>query len=303
MAKYSVASSSTGLRLDHWLARTIPGPSRSRWQALIRAGDVRVDGETTKPSYELRGNELIEYEIPPAEPVDIIAEDIPLDVIFEDGDIIAVNKPPGLVVHPAPGHATGTLVHALLHHCQDLQGVGGGLRPGIVHRIDKDTSGVLVAAKHDAALQSLQDQFKNRTVRKEYKAIVHGVPNPATGTIDTMVGRHPVNRKKMSSRPIGGKQAISHYKVEKILRGASVVQVRIETGRTHQIRLQMSHIGNPIVGDKLYGGGKGTLGARARRQMLHASSIDLLHPTSDEVVSLSAPLPEDMKSLIVDLSL
>jgi 23S rRNA pseudouridine1911/1915/1917 synthase len=302
MAKYSVATSSTGLRLDHWLAQTIPGPSRSRWQALIRAGNVLVDGQTTKPSYELRGKELIEYEIPPAEPVNIIAEEIPLDIVYEDGDIIAINKQPGLVVHPAPGHATGTLVHALLHHCQDLQGVGGRLRPGIVHRIDKDTSGVLVAAKHDAALRSLQDQFKQRTVRKEYQAIVHGVPSPPSGTIDTMIGRHPVHRKKMSARPIGGKQAISHYEVVTKLRGASLVRVRIETGRTHQIRLQMSHIGNPVVGDTLYGGGKGTLGARVRRQMLHALRIELQHPSSAEQLCLSAPLPDDMQTLIRDIS-
>ena len=301
MAEYSVPSTAAGLRLDHWLTQTIPGPSRTRWQALVREGDVRVDGKTAKPSYELRGNELVEYRIPAAEPLSLVAEDIPLDILFEDGDLLAVNKPPGLVVHPAPGHATGTLVHALLHHCRDIRGIGGGLRPGIVHRIDKDTSGILVVAKHDESLQSMQRQFTRRTIRKEYEAVVHGTPNPPRGTVDTLIGRHPVNRKKMSTSSNRGKPAVSHYQLKTPLRNSSMVHVQIETGRTHQIRLHMSHIGNPVIGDALYGGRRDIGTVRAPRQMLHASQIELDHPMTGRSLSFVAPLPDDMAAVIRQL--
>ena len=301
MAKYSVATSSTGLRLDHWLAQTIPGPSRSRWQALIRAGNVLVDGETAKPSYELRGKELIEYEIPPAEPVNIIAEEIPLDIVYEDGDIIAINKQPGLVVHPAPGHATGTLVHALLHHCQDLQGVGGRLRPGIVHRLDLGTSGALAVARTQRAYDSLVAQLAERTVGRRYLALVWGRPEAPTGVVDAPIGRSTRDRTRMAV--VGsGRPARTHYELEETRDApvTSLLRCHLETGRTHQIRVHLSAIGHPLVGDRAYGGDREGLpdGVVLDRPFLHAAHLSFEHPASRDQLAFEAPLPVDLRDLL-----
>ncbi len=293
-SQYVVPHDQARTRLDIWLSRAVPGLSRARWQRLIRDGCVLVDDVASKPGTLLRGSENIAVDLPSAEPVELIGEDIPLDVLFEDRDLIVINKPPGLVVHPAPGHATRTLVHALLHHCGDLTGVGGELRPGIVHRLDKDTSGVMVAAKNQGAMQSLAAQFKGRYIRKEYQAIVCGRPMPPCGTIDTLMGRHPTNRKKMAVDSLRGKQAVSHYRVETVLASAALVRLRIETGRTHQIRVHMSHIGHPVCGDAMYGGMKLAPDPAPRRQMLHAAELALDHPTRLERLCFSAPLPPDM---------
>lgn len=282
-----------GSRLDAWLAGAVPGRSRARWQDLIRKHHVTVDGQPCRPRTRLRGGERVAYVIPPAEPVLLEPEPIQLDILFEDRELIAVNKPAGLVVHPAPGHARGTLVHALLYHCGDLTGVGGELRPGIVHRLDKDTSGVLVAAKTEHSLLGLADQFKNRSVRKQYVALVAGIPSPASGTIETLISRSEHHRKKMDVHPTRGKPAITHYSVESPFPGASLVRLRIETGRTHQIRVHLAHLGHPVLGDPLYGVRRRGLEPRPARQMLHAESLSLRHPTSDAPLVFLAPWPDD----------
>jgi 23S rRNA pseudouridine1911/1915/1917 synthase len=302
MAEVNVPLDAAGARLDAWLTGAVPGLSRSRWQALIRDERVAVDGRPCRPSTMLHGGECIQYRIPPPEPVALEPEAIALDVLYEDSALIAVNKPPGLVVHPAPGHTRGTLVHALLHHCGDLAGVGGQLRPGIVHRLDKDTSGVLVAAKTEPAMLSLAGQFKDRRVRKEYLALVAGVPVPAAGTIDTLIARSERHRKKMDVHPTRGKRALTHYRVEHAYPGAALVRLHIETGRTHQIRVHMAHIGHPVLGDALYGGRRREGMPRPLRQMLHAEVLAFLHPLTGEPLSITAPWPDDLRLLIRQLA-
>ncbi len=298
MSKLQVPQDAAGARLDAWLAQTVPGHSRGRWQALIKGGHVTLDGEVRKPGHLLRGGEDLRYEIPDAEPIELEPEDIALDVLFEDAAMIAINKPPGLVVHPAPGHATGTLVQALLHHCGDLTGVGGELRPGIVHRLDKDTSGVIVAAKTQDAMTSLTHQFKQREVKKKYLALVKGVPRPASGTIETQIGRSQSHRKKMSTSPRAGRDSVSHFEVIEAFGDAALVAVRIETGRTHQIRVHMAHIGHPVLGDPLYGGRKHNIQPAPTRQMLHAETLELAHPLTGSPLVLTTPPPEDFQALL-----
>ena len=298
MTTLRVTPDATGFRLDIWLSQTVSGPSRARWQVLIREGLVRVDGEPRKPGYLLRGEEVITYILPAAEPATLSPEEIPLDILYEDPHVLAVNKPPGLVIHPAPGHATGTLVNALLHHCHDLEGIGGVVRPGIVHRLDKDTSGVLAVAKTEVAMLSLSAQFKQREVRKEYLALVWGVPVPASGTIDAPIARATVNRKKMSIDFARGKPATSHYRVEEKIGDHALVRVHIETGRTHQIRVHLAHIGYPLVGDPLYGRRKHDPASLFPRQMLHAQFLGVVHPVFHEPITFHAPMPEDMRTLI-----
>ncbi|HNR93393.1 MAG TPA: RluA family pseudouridine synthase [Kiritimatiellia bacterium] len=297
MSRLTASPSDAGMRLDAWLARTLPGCSRSRWQQLIRDGHVKIGGSPCKPQHALAAGEEIEYEIPAAKPVTVEAEDIALDVLFEDRDIIVINKPAGLVVHPAPGNYTGTLVNALLHHCRDLEGIGGELRPGIVHRLDKDTSGVMVAAKNERAMQFLVNAFKNRQVHKEYLALVAGRMERISGTISTLIGRSRGDRKKMSVRPAsGGREAVSHYRVEEQFAGAALLRITLETGRTHQIRVHVAHIGHPVIGDRKYGRAGNLLDAR--RQMLHAETLTLPHPVTREPMKFHAPVPEDMQSLL-----
>lgn len=297
---FQAKAEADGLRLDVWLTQKAPSLSRSRIQALIGDGHVTADGHRVTPHSRVHRGMQVTVEIPPARPAGLQAEAIPLDVLHEDGDIIAVNKPPGLVVHPAAGHDSGTLVNALLHHCPDLAGIGGEQRPGIVHRLDKDTSGVLVVAKNDLAHRALVEQFKARSVRKEYRAAVHGVPSPAAGRIETAIGRSGHDRKRMSARPPVGRQAVSHYDVAEAFAGAALLRVRIETGRTHQIRVHMAHIGHPIVGDRQYGSRTKDrdLGIDAPRQMLHAATLSIRHPRTGRVLDLKAPLPRDMDDVL-----
>ncbi len=282
-------------RLDVWLAGRLPGLSRARLQALIRAGNITVDGRAANGHRRLRAGQCVRVGIPAPQPAKPAAQDIPLDIIYQDADLIVVNKPAGMVVHPAPGHASGTLVNALLHHCPDLAGIGGELRPGIVHRLDRDTSGLLVAAKHEAALRSLADQFKKRQVRKEYLALVRGAP-PVAGSINAAIGRHPVQRKKMALSE-RGRAALTSFQCLAVYPQAALVRLRIHTGRTHQIRVHMAHLGHPVLGDQVYGRQRAGL-LSAPRQMLHAARLEFRHPADGRLMSFAAPLPEDMRAII-----
>lgn len=288
-----------GLRLDTWLARVLPDCSRARIQALIGQGRVAVAGRTAKASLRVTPGLAVTVTIPPPEPAGLRAEPIPLAVLYEDGDLIVLDKPAGLVVHPAAGHPTGTLVNALLAHCPDLPGIGGERRPGIVHRLDKDTSGLLVAAKSEAALTGLQNQFKARAVRKEYVALVAGRPDPPAGRIETPIGRAAGDRKKMSATPIRGRPAVTLYESVRRFAAWTLLRVRIETGRTHQIRVHLSHLGHPIAGDRTYGRRSlPPLPLPAARQMLHAAELAFSHPITGRPLAFTAPLPADMRSLI-----
>jgi 23S rRNA pseudouridine1911/1915/1917 synthase len=292
-----------GLRVDVWLERRLEGLSRSRVQALLKSGRITVNGGAVKAGAAVQPGWTAVVDLPPPEPVALAAENIPLAVLYEDADVVVINKPPGLVVHPAAGHASGTLVNALLYHCDDLAGIGGELRPGIVHRLDRDTSGVMVAAKNQRAMESLTAQFKARTVAKEYLAVVAGVPGPLAGRIETLIGRSAHNRKKMTTRTTTGRPAVSRYEVVEVLCGASLVRVKIETGRTHQIRVHMAHIGHPVVGDPQYGRARVALPAPAARQMLHAQRLAFDHPATGARMTFEAPLPPDMAELIARLKI
>ena len=297
--KLPVSSSDAGQRLDSWLHARIPSHSRARWQELIKSGLVHVNGAEKKTRYLLREGDMVEFEIPAPRPVELVPEDRPLDIVYEDRDLLVLNKPPGLVVHPAPGHDDGTLVNALLFHCRDLGGIGGELRPGIVHRLDKDTSGLLIVAKNEQAMAALAAQFKTHRIRKEYLALVWGRPLPASGTIDTLIGRSLRNRKKMSTRTAAGRRAVTHYTTVRAFAAVSLLRLRIETGRTHQIRVHMAHLGHPVVGDTQYGRArKNLLPAPASRQMLHAERIAFEHPRTGKALEFTAPIPGDMQELI-----
>jgi 23S rRNA pseudouridine1911/1915/1917 synthase len=297
--KEHVTPDEAGRRLDAWLAARRPELSRARWQDLIKDGHVLVNDAPRKANYAVRGGDAVAFEVPAARPTALAAEDIPLDVLYEDGDLLVINKPPGLVVHPAPGHDAGTLVNALLHRCKDLAGIGGERRPGIVHRLDRDTSGALVVAKNEAAMAHLAAQFKNRSVAKEYVALVQGAVARKSGRIATLIGRSPRDRKKMSARVTRGRDAVSNYEVVEQFESAALVRVRIETGRTHQIRVHMAHLGHPVLGDEAYG--------RARthdsipslpRQMLHAERIAFRHPRTGVDLRIEAPWPEDFRTAV-----
>lgn len=288
-------------RLDAWLATQCGEFSRARIQKLIKDRRITIDGKVVKASATPEPGTVVTVVIPALLPAIPQPEDIPLDVLYEDSDCIVLNKPPGLVVHPAPGHACGTLVNALLFHCKDLTGVGGVLRSGIVHRLDKDTSGVMVAVKNDLAMAGFIKLFQSGGMRKEYLAIVHGHPLKELGTLGGLIGRDPANRKKMAVVRVNGKDAITHYKVEKQMENTTLVHCRIETGRTHQIRVHMKSIGCPIIGDALYGqhSADKKLPHWPGRQMLHARLLAFKHPMSNVELSFEAPLPEDFKSFLV----
>lgn len=293
-----------GGRLDTCLARLVPEHSRSRWQALIADGQVKVNGTTTtKARTTVSAGDVVDYEIPPPRISRLVPEDRPLDVLFEDQDLLVLNKPPGWVVHPGPGHEGGTLVHALLHHCPDLSGIGGELRPGIVHRLDRDTSGLLLVAKSQRAHRQLVEQFRERKVTKEYVAIVFGHPEPETGVIRTLIGRSAANRQKMSTKTDHGRAAVTRYSVVASNGKISLVRLLIETGRTHQIRVHMTHIGHPIVGDATYGPRKKESQALgASRQMLHAERIAFVHPITCQELEFFSPAPEDMRRILSGLT-
>ena len=286
----------TDERLDLFLVRRLPDLSRSYAQRLIADGQVTVDGTARKANYKLRGGEEIACTMPPAEEIEICAEDIPLDILYEDADIIVVNKARGMVVHPAAGIYTGTLVNALLWHCHDLSGINGALRPGIVHRLDKDTSGVMVAAKNDMAHHYLARQIRDKDARREYRAIVHGNIVPRAGVITGDIGRHPTDRKKMAIVRENGKPATTHFEVLERFGDYTYVSCRLETGRTHQIRVHMTSIGHPLVGDPKYTAKKNPFAIVG--QALHSLTLSLTHPRTGTEMTFTAPLPADMEEIL-----
>jgi 23S rRNA pseudouridine1911/1915/1917 synthase len=301
MPSFTVQPEDRGNRLDAWLTRQLPDLSRARIQALIADGSVTADGRLLKPSLKVAPGLVVSVTIPPPEPAEPQAEAIPLKVVYEDSDIVVIDKPAGLVVHPAAGHASGTLVNALLHHCPDLQGIGGVIRPGIAHRLDRDTSGLMVVAKNDAALAGLQAQFKLHLVRKVYLALAAGHPVPPEGRIASLIGRSSHDRKKMSAKPSRGREAVTHYETLRFFgdRLCCFLKVRIETGRTHQIRVHLSHLGHPILGDAVYGRGPlPLLPIPAERQMLHAAELSFTHPRTGRALAFTSPPPPDMQKLL-----
>ena len=287
-----------GERLDRFLARMQPELTRSHIQKLIASGDVRVDGRAQKAGYKSRGGEAVTLVRPAPEATEVLPEDLPLDILYEDEDIIVVNKARGMVVHPAAGVTHGTLVNALLYHCKDLSGINGEIRPGIVHRLDKDTSGVMVCAKNDRAHVSLAEQIKEKTATRTYIAIVHGNITEEAGTIKGAIGRHPTERKQMAIVE-GGKPAVTHFRVLERYGKYTLVECRLETGRTHQIRVHMTSIGHPLVGDPKYGNRKNPF--QIAGQALHSKSLDLTHPRTGERMHFEAAVPGDMMEIISDL--
>ena len=283
-------------RLDAFLASSLDGLTRSQATRLIESGEVAVNGRAVSKSYKLAGGEDIAVTLPEPEPVEAVPQDIPLDVVYEDADVIVVNKPSGMVVHPAPGHPDGTLINALLYHCAGtLSGIGGALRPGIVHRIDRDTSGLIIAAKNDAAHQYLSAQLADHTLARTYECIVVGALREDRGTVNAPIARHPTDRKRMAV-VAGGREAVTHWEVIARYPGYTHVRCRLETGRTHQIRVHMAYIGHPILGDTVYGAKKEVPGLTG--QCLHAVGLRFLHPRTHEVVELSCPLPDEFTRML-----
>ncbi|MBN3525982.1 RluA family pseudouridine synthase [Paenibacillus apiarius] len=284
-------------RIDKYITDSIEEDvSRSQVQLWIRDRAIQVNGQAVKPNYKVLEGDMIELKMPDPAPVDIIAEPIPLDIYYEDADVVVINKPRGMVVHPAPGHTSGTVVNALMYHCKDLSGINGELRPGIVHRIDKDTSGLLMAAKNDRAHVHLAAQLKEHSVMRKYMALVHGNVPHDQGTIDAPIGRDSYDRKMYTVTERNSKHAVTHFKVLERFGDATLVELQLETGRTHQIRVHMKFIGHPLVGDPMYS--RGTRGLSMDGQALHAATLGFVHPTSGETLEFSAPLPEDMELLL-----
>lgn len=305
-----VDEAGAGARLDAWLARTVAELSRSRIRALIEGGFVTLDGAPARPSARLRGGQEVRLVVPPPRPAAPPAEPIPLRIVHEDDDLLVVEKPAGLVVHPGAGAIGGTLVSALLHHARSLSGVGGVARPGIVHRLDKGTSGLLVVAKNDAAHRGLVEQFAGRTVEKEYLALVHGVPRAKEGTVAAPIGRDPRHRKRMSVRAPRGREARSSWRLAEAFDGAALLRVCIHTGRTHQVRVHLASLGHPVAGDPTYGGRRtpSCRSADAReallslsRPALHAARLGFVHPATAKRVVFESPLPEDLAAVLARL--
>ena len=294
--EFIVEQETAGQRIDRFLSGEDTGLSRSALQALVAEGHVQCNGKAVAKSLKLKAGDTVLLEIPDAKPIEAVPQDIPLDVVYEDADVIVVNKPSGMVVHPAPGHPDGTLVNALLYHCAGtLSGVGGALRPGIVHRIDRDTSGLIIAAKNDAAHQYLSAQLADHTLARTYECIVVGSLREDRGTVDAPIARHPADRKRMAV-VAGGREAVTHWEVIARYPGYTHVRCRLETGRTHQIRVHMAYIGYPILGDTVYGAKKEVPGLTG--QCLHAVGLRFLHPRTHEVVELSCPLPEEFTRML-----
>ncbi len=288
------------IRIDKYLSMAAPELTRNRIQGLISDGHVTVNDKIVKASYKVCENDVIKLNIPDAVPADIPAENIPLDIVYEDDDILIVNKPKGMVVHPAPGHYTGTLVNALMYHCKDnLSGINGELRPGIVHRIDMDTTGLLVVCKNDVAHNFVAEQLKEHSITRKYQAIVYNAFNDEEGTIEGNIGRHPQDRKKMAITPTG-RHAVTHYKVLKNLGKYALVECQLETGRTHQIRVHMTSINHPLLGDEVYGPKNCPFNLQG--QVLHAKTLGFIHPTTREYVEFDSELPDYFKKLIDKLS-
>ncbi len=300
-----LAPAHAGWRLDRALADAVPALSRERLKALIRSGAVEAGGQAVRdPASKVRGEEALRVAVPEPAPAHNAAQDIPLDIVFEDKHLLVVDKPAGLVVHPAAGNFDGTLVNALLHHCGgSLSGIGGVARPGIVHRIDKDTSGLLVVAKHDVAHEGLARQFAAHSIDRRYLAIVNGVPTAKDGTVDAPLARSSANRKKIAIVEDGrGKRAVTHWRRLDVLRDAALVECRLETGRTHQVRVHMASIRHPLIGDPVYGRAGKAHGnilkeLKFQRQALHATELGFIHPVTRRRLAFSSPMPADMQEL------
>lgn len=291
MPEFQITKDRASVRLDHFLHAEIPHLSRARIQRLIKAGNIRLNSGLAKPGAKIKTGDRIVVEEPPVEPVKTGAEEIPLTILHEDDDLIVLDKPAGLVVHPAAGHWSHTLVNALLHHCPALSGIGGEQRPGIVHRLDKETTGCIVVAKNDGAHQNLSRQFAGRQVLKVYLALAAGILKKKSGVIETAIGRHPVHRKKMAVvEAARGRNAKTGYRVLKELAGVSLLECTLHTGRTHQIRVHLKHLGHPLLGDKLY---DPKHAGNFPRQMLHAWKLGFFHPRNSEWMEFEAPIPED----------
>ncbi|HWI63752.1 MAG TPA: RluA family pseudouridine synthase [Symbiobacteriaceae bacterium] len=298
MKEYSWIAETGEARLDAYVAaQQEVGLSRSRIKALIDEGHLTVNGTVTKKaSQSVLPGDAIRLEVPDPKPYDLTAEEIPLDVVYEDEDVLVVNKPRGMVVHPAAGNWTGTLVHAVLDHVDDLEGIGGELRPGIVHRLDKDTTGLLVIAKNERSMAALQDQIRTHTARRIYWALVHGNTMPDAGRVEAPIGRHPGDRKRMAVNTKTGKEATTHFKVLERFKHYALLECRLETGRTHQIRVHLSFIGHPVVGDGVYGTRKAHLDMPG--QALHAKKLGFYHPSTNEWMEFETELPADMAAAI-----
>lgn len=301
---FEVENEYEGERLDKYLPLLFAGSgaqSRSFFQKLIKDGHVLVNDVQPKANYRLKEEDIVCVEIPDAVETPILPEDIPLDILYEDDDLLIVNKPKGMVVHPSAGHYSGTLVNAVMHHCKEgLSGINGEIRPGIVHRIDMDTTGSLIVCKNDESHMFIAEQIKEHSVKRQYRGIVCGVVKEDTGTVNAPIGRHPVERKKMAVNEKTGKHAVTHYRVLKRFERYTYMEFELETGRTHQIRVHMASIGHPLLGDTLYSNGKSPY--RLQGQTLHAMLIGFIHPRTREYIEITAPLPEYFEKILKDLN-
>ena len=294
---FAAEKEDVGTRIDVFLAENMEDLSRSGVQKLIDAGEITLNGGKTKANYKLREKDVIDVVVPEAKEVEILPEDIPLDILYEDADVIVVNKPQGMVVHPAPGHFSGTLVNALMFHCGDeLSGINGEKRPGIVHRIDKDTSGVLMIAKNDMAHQSLAAQLAEHSITRKYNAVVYNGFNEDEGTVNKPIGRNPQDRKKMAVTEKHSRHAVTHYRVLERMEKFTLIEAQLETGRTHQIRVHMTYIGHPLLGDPVYGPKKQPISLDG--QALHARVLGFIHPRTGEYMEFEAPLPPHFEALL-----
>ena len=300
----TVEPASAGVRLDRWLSERLTDLSRARLQALIRGGLVRIDGATSKAAHRLRGGERIEIEVPPAVEETLVPEVVPLSIVYEDDHVLVVDKPAGMVVHPGAGRSKGTLAAAILAHAPTIAGVGGPRRPGIVHRLDKDTSGLLVVAKTQLAYDDLVAQLAARTVTRRYVAVVHGRVRAAEGVVDAAIGRHPTDRVKMAIRPAGrGKRAVTRYRVLERFADFTFLEARLETGRTHQIRVHLASLGHPVVGDSVYGKPRARSPIPIDGYALHAAALAFVHPVFRKAIECTAPIPERIERLVSHLRL
>lgn len=293
-----VGQEDIGLRVDSFLSKHPEIPSRSFAQNLIENGLVLIDGKEVDKNYRLRAGQVVDVTIPPPEPTEVKPEPIPLDIRYEDDDLIVLSKPAGMVVHPAHGHAGGTLVNALLAHADKLSGIGGVTRPGIIHRLDKDTSGLMIVAKNDKAHQILSEELKQRRIKRTYLALVHGRFKEKEGTVDAPIGRSPKFRQKMAVMGTASREAVSHYRVLAMYNDYSLVEVSLETGRTHQIRVHMKYINHPVVGDPLYGSGGSKRDLGLHRQFLHAYKLEFDHPRTGERLHFEDSLPQDLQEIL-----
>lgn len=298
---FTVTGEGEASRLDAFLSAQLDGLSRSHIQKILKGGGVLVNGRPEKSSYRVAPGDQVELEVPEPEEPEILAEEMDLDILYEDRDIILINKPKGMVVHPAAGHYSGTLVNGLMAHCrEELSGINGVLRPGIVHRIDMDTTGVLIACKNDFAHTSIAQQLKVHSITRKYYAIVHGVIREEEGTVNAPIGRHPTDRKKMSINTKNGREAVTHYRVLQRFEKFTYVECQLETGRTHQIRVHMASIHHPLLGDTVYGPAKCPVSG-LQGQTLHAGVLGFIHPRTGEYMEFSAPLPEYFQELLKKL--